>query len=323
MGMPKSDRLFYILNLLRARRNLNAPVLAQECGVTERSIYRDIISLSEANVPIYYDNGYKLATDTFLPPLNLTFEEYSCLKLALDSTPLSKTAKHRTTLKGIKAKIDATISRRVKDQKKTAVDTTHIDISVSQARKRGERFHGRIEEAITNDQCLEIKYLSINSGPSKRVVEPYFIIFRGRAFYFVAFCRKRNELRTFRIDRVESVKLIDDYFVRKKGINAHDYFEGSWEVFSGEPVDVTIRFTDTAARVILSGTHHPNEKVEPVSDDGGDDKVIYRVTVRGLEEIKRWILGFGDEAEVLSPEELRSDVCRTIRALSKSYSQDR
>ncbi|RME19381.1 MAG: HTH domain-containing protein, partial [Candidatus Zixiibacteriota bacterium] len=47
--MPKSDRLLYILNLLRTRRNLNAARLAEECGVTERSIYRDIISLSEAN----------------------------------------------------------------------------------------------------------------------------------------------------------------------------------------------------------------------------------------------------------------------------------
>ena len=91
MGMPKQDRLLYILNLLRARKNLNATQLAEECGVTERSIYRDILAISEANIPIYYDNGYKLATENFLPPLNFSFEEYSCLKIALESSPLIDT----------------------------------------------------------------------------------------------------------------------------------------------------------------------------------------------------------------------------------------
>ena len=80
MGMAKYDRLLYILNLLRSRKNLNARNIAEECGVTERSIYRDILSLSEANVPIYYDCGYKLASDNFLPPLNFDFDEYQFLK---------------------------------------------------------------------------------------------------------------------------------------------------------------------------------------------------------------------------------------------------
>ena len=53
--MAKYDRLLYILNLLRSRKNLNAEMLAAECGVTERTIYRDIIALSDANIPIYYD----------------------------------------------------------------------------------------------------------------------------------------------------------------------------------------------------------------------------------------------------------------------------
>ena len=128
MGMPKHDRLLYILNLLRARKNLNAAQLAQECGVTERSIYRDILALSEANIPIYYDNGYKLASGNFLPPLNFTFEEYSCLKIALESSPLVQTGKYSDTLKMVQAKVEAGLSPQVKDIKRTTRDTTHIDI---------------------------------------------------------------------------------------------------------------------------------------------------------------------------------------------------
>ncbi len=315
MGMSKYDRLLYILNLVRSRRNLNAARLAYECGVTERSIYRDIIALSEANVPIYYDNGYKLASDNFLPPLNFTWEEYSCLKLTLESSPLGRTTAHRETLKRIRAKVEAGLSRQVREKRRTAVDTTHIDIGIIENQKRGVRFYRRLEQAITDNRCLRIKYESINSGPSERIVEPYFIIFRRRAFYFVAWCRMREEFRTFRLDRVLDVRVLDDHFTRRRGINARDYFEGSWDVFSGEPVDVEVRFTGTAARVIRSSRHHPHEQVEEISDD----EVIYRVNVCGLEEIKRWILGFGPEAVVISPERLRDDMREIGEYLTTEY----
>jgi predicted DNA-binding transcriptional regulator YafY len=74
--MSKYDRLLHILNLLRSRRSLRAKDLARECEVTERTIYRDVLSLSSANVPVYFDDGYKLLSDAFLPPLNLTKEEF-------------------------------------------------------------------------------------------------------------------------------------------------------------------------------------------------------------------------------------------------------
>ena len=114
MGMAKYDRLLYILNLLRSRKNLNAAKLAEECRVTERSIYRDMIALSEANVPIYYDNGYKLASDNFLPPFNFDFDEYCCLRLALESTPLKTTDKYSKLINQIQAKLMPVFLRGLK-----------------------------------------------------------------------------------------------------------------------------------------------------------------------------------------------------------------
>ena len=315
MGMTKYDRLLYILNLLRTRRNLNAARLAQECGVTERSIYRDIISLSEANVPIYFDNGYKLASDNFLPPLNLDFDEYSCLKLAMESTPLQKTGTYTRTLKSIRAKIEASLSDLVKEKKKTAVEATHIDIAVSLEQERAELYYGLIEEAARSSSCLQIDYDSIQSGRTTRVVEPYFIVFRGRAFYFVAYCRMRQDFRTFRMDRVLAVTPLKETFRPRQGITAQSYFEGSWEVYSGESHQVVVEFSGAAARVIRAGSHHRGEIIEPLK--GGS--VRYTVMVRGLEEIQRWLLGFGAEAVVISPESLRRSLSHIARATVARY----
>lgn len=306
MGMNKYDRMLHILNLLRSRRNLNAQRIADECGVTERSIYRDMISLSEMNIPVYYDNGYKLASDNFLPALNFTLDEYNLLKLALGSSPLVRTPKYHDAFKSVHAKIETCLSDQVRREKKLKPPTTHIDIPVSDGRKEGEKFYSQIETAITASHRIIVHYQSLQTGPTVRKVDPYFIIFRGRAFYFVGYCHLRREFRTFRINRVTAVETTDESFVKQDDLDPRTYFEGSWEVFSGEPVEVTIVFKGIAARLVSGVRHHPSERIEPL----GTDSIRYTVTVRGLEEIQRWILGFGDQAEVIAPEKLRENLAR-------------
>lgn len=315
MGMNKYDRMLHILNLLRTRRNLNAQRLAQECGVTERSIYRDIISLSEMNVPIYYDNGYKLASDNFLPPLNFSPDEYHLLNLALESSPLIRAGSYQSVFQSVKAKIESCLSEQVRKERKYAPRTTHIENPITGERRKGEKYYDRIEKAISSSTRLRIKYESISSGLTERTVDPYFIVFRGHAFYFVAYCHLRKEVRTFRIDRVTDVAPLDETFFKDPEVRPETYFEDSWSIFSGEPVEVVVIFHGVAARVVASSNHHPNEKVEVLDDD----RVKYCVTTRGLEEIQRWLLGFGDQAEVIEPAELRGNLAKIGRYFRNRY----
>lgn len=318
MGMAKYDRLLYILNLLRARRNLNAAALAEECGVTERSIYRDIVALSEANIPIYYDNGYKLASDNFLPPLNFDYEEYTALKLALDSSPLSRSGRYAEPLKRLQSKLEAMVSESVRDRRRFTPQTTHMHIVTTQEEEKCAQFYEAVESAAEKCRCLKVRYAGIKSGETERIVEPYFIVFRGRAFYFVAWCRLRREMRTFRLDRVMNLDMLTDTFVRKEDVDPATYFHGSWEVYSGEPVSVRVRLTGAAARVVKTGCHHPDEEVRQVDED----TVIYSVTVRGTEEIMRWLLGFGTDAVVLEPGSLRQQMGLLGQFLSQQYGED-
>jgi predicted DNA-binding transcriptional regulator YafY len=312
MGMSKSDRLLHILNLLRSRKNLSAGHLAKECGVTERSIYRDIISLSECQVPIYFDNGYKLASDNFLPPLNFDYDEYHLIKLALESTPLRKTSRYAGVARRVRAKIEVGLSEGVKQKRRFSTETTRIDITSDDEAKKGERFYGVIEEAISGEHCLSLAYDSITSGMTARIVEPYFIIFKGSAFYFVAFCRLRDDFRTFRIDRVHKAEMLTQTFRRRRDVNAETYFEDSWQIYIGEPVEVVVHFSGTAARVVQMSTHHPRESVKLLKKG----IVEYRVPTRGIEEIQRWILGFGAEAKVVSPISLRERIAKIGRLIA-------
>jgi predicted DNA-binding transcriptional regulator YafY len=314
--MTKHDRLLYILNLLRARKSLNASALAGECSVTERTIYRDIISLSEAQVPIYFDRGYKLASDSFLPPLNFNCDEYQALKLALESTPLRKTARFGEAIRRVRAKIEAGLNDSVKQRRRTSIEAMAMEIPSTEDPRAGERYFGDIEQAASEQKSLEIEYDSVSSGPGRRLVDPYFIVFRGRAFYFVAWCHMRGDFRTFRLDRLRDATVTDRRFSRQKGVSARSYFEGSWQVETGETIDVKIRFTGAAAKVVTLGKHHPSEWIEKLQDGS----IIYSVTVRGIEEIGRWVAGFGDQAEVLEPKSLRALLKSTGEYFTKTYS---
>jgi len=218
-------------------------------------------------------------------------------------------------IKNIRAKVDAGLSDVVKKKHRFTPQATHIEIPVTEASENQSDIFGKIENAITNDVKIEIKYYSIRSGLGSRIVEPYFIMFRGRAFYYVAYCIKSKEFRTFRIDRTISVTLTDSRFRRRQGVDAKSYFDGSWSVFQGEKVDVTIMFEGTAAKLIGSSNHHPNE-TKKFYEDG---RVKYSITTRGIEEIGRWILSYGNEAEVIKPVSLRKELFRLGKQLSTKY----
>ncbi|UCD64832.1 MAG: WYL domain-containing protein, partial [Candidatus Zixiibacteriota bacterium] len=111
------------------------------------------------------------------------------------------------------------------------------------------------------------------------------------------------------------VEVLDDTFFKNPDISPEVYFEGSWSLFSGDPITVEVIFSGAAARIVSSTTHHPGEHIESVDND----RVKYSVTTRGLEEIQRWILGFGDEAEVIAPTELRNRLWQISQRLSERY----
>jgi len=112
--MSKADRLLLILNLIRARGNLKVRDLAKECEVSERTIYRDVVSISSANIPIYFENGYKFLTEAFLPPLNFSKDEYLAIYLGLNSDIIYSNPALKSFGKSALAKIESLLPEKLK-----------------------------------------------------------------------------------------------------------------------------------------------------------------------------------------------------------------
>lgn len=160
-----------------------------------------------------------------------------------------------------------------------------------------------IENAIIHHHRLKIVYRSQKSDRVKEyTVDPYALVFRRHSWYLLAHCQEHGRVVQFKLVRFRDATNTGVEFDPPDGFSVEDYFKFSWEAWAGgEPTDVRVRFSPKYAAMVAETRRHPTQNVHPQIDGG----VIFEATVAGIEEIAIWIMGFGKEAEVFAPTELR------------------
>ncbi len=112
--MTKAERLLFIVNMFRVRKTVTLDELAQECEVSTRTVYRDLLSLSSLNIPVYFHDGYRLARDISLPPLNFTQDEQELLGFSLKNSCLIQSPHICGKLRNIELKILSVLPEKKK-----------------------------------------------------------------------------------------------------------------------------------------------------------------------------------------------------------------
>lgn len=205
-----TSRALELIARLEGRPPQSARSLADELGVTERTVRRDVARLRDLGYPIDtsrgVDNGYSLETGAALPPIVVTFDEAIVCTLALqnwqdtrdDVLAASALDKIRAALpraaRTISANVTAAVSRwnpmELLPVAPSPVDTATI---------------GALARACIRRERVTARYASRDGGIRERRLEPHSIIHAGRRWYLVAFDLDRDDWRTFRVDRVDTV----------------------------------------------------------------------------------------------------------------------
>jgi len=312
----RTERLLKMISLLSHRQGMTAEEIAQDFNVSVRTIYRDISSISDL-VPIYYDDGYRLLSPPSFPTTTFTPRELMLIRLGVGisalntSTPFyqdieSALEKIDITMPGFNLREDEIIGERI---------TVKVDMYANYA---GKTFtFSTLEKAVRKNLRVVIRYYSLSSGEERvRTIEPYALFFRRHAWYIIGFCNLRKEVRTFRVERIRSLKLTGETFVRPSDFSLEKHLQSAWEIHSGEETEwVKVLFGADLAPLFLEGRRHPTQRVEKYADG----RLLFSVKVSGTEEIKRWIMGFGDRAEVLEPEKLRREIAEQAGKMMEMY----
>lgn len=221
--MRRSDRLFQIVRFLRARRFATGQQIADDLGVSKRTVYRDISDLQGSGVPIDGEAGvgYRIDRGFELPPLTFTGQEIESLVLGARIVSAWGDAELADAVRSAMAKIEAVLPdplRRVLLE--TALfapprpldDGTKADL-------------GLLRKAVGEHRSVRFAYTRGDGVASSRTVRPLALYFWGTKWTLATWCEFRNDYRSFRPDRMKDVVLTGETFDGGDGIHLQAYLE--------------------------------------------------------------------------------------------------
>ena len=191
--------------------------------------------------------------------------------------------------------------------------------------KTYEKQHGIIKtlnRAIVEHRRVQIEYASLGNPPKSRMIEPYTIVlFQSSLYIIAAACEDEdpdNRVRTFKLDRFNKAKILDEWFKIPKGLDLDQYVGNSLGVFMGnKPRNFKIKIGPHAARWVMEDPWHPDQKVKKLKDGSIELSVK---AVHDSEIIPR-VLNLGADAEILSPASVRTKMVEIVAQLAEKYSR--
>ena len=212
--IKRLSRITAILIQFLSRRLVNSKTLADKFGVSVRTIYRDIKLLEGAGVPIVTEEGrgYSLVDGYKVPPIMLTETEASALLTAELIIQSSKDTSLITEFASVTAKIKAVLPRVLKDrteklEKKMGVTNTYISGSPKSI------WLLQLQKTLLTHSVIQVDYVNANGEKSRRDLEPFALYANQKnEWVLIAFCRMRNDFRSFSLTSISTLEIKDEYF---------------------------------------------------------------------------------------------------------------
>ncbi|MGR3503740.1 helix-turn-helix transcriptional regulator [Pseudaestuariivita sp.] len=219
--MPRSDRLFDLIQILRDGRLHRAQDLADRLEVSIRTIYRDMDTLVASGIPIQGERGlgYMATAAITLPPLNLTMTELEALHLGMAVVGEAADEELQAAARSLSAKIDAVLPE---DRQAPPTGFGFAVYPFADAAKGFDHMPA-IRGAIRARQKLRITYRGLDEAESTRVIRPLQMEYWGRVWTATCWCELREAFRVFRVDRIKALTVLPALFLEEEGKTLPDY----------------------------------------------------------------------------------------------------
>ncbi|HEX7776903.1 MAG TPA: YafY family protein [Parvibaculum sp.] len=244
--MRRADRLFDIIEFLRRhKRVVTAAELAGELEVSMRTIYRDIADLQASRVPIEGEAGlgYMLRSGYELPPLMFSEDEIEALVFGARMVRAWGDASFTQAADAALAKIRAVLPARLNE----VAEASRISVAKSRTHDKAEyNVHlTPIRRAIRDHRRLRFDYVALGGELTTRTVRPLGLAFFGPFWMLASWCELRRDFRTFRIERIATLKVTDETFRDEPGKTMDDFLARPKE--RGENAAVAASFPERTA----------------------------------------------------------------------------
>jgi predicted DNA-binding transcriptional regulator YafY len=322
MKLSRISRIVRILTLLQSGQSYSVQEFLKILAISRRTFFRDMKGLAAIGVPCHFDNqsgGYSLDPDYFLPSVDLTLQEALSFLLLVHKgrKHLPMPFQNSALLGGLK--IENNLPPKIRNYCNASLDGISIKPDRHAPMERLDNIFAKLQNAIRKKRKIRLVYHSLyDGGDITLTLNPYHLVYNHRAWYIIGKSSIHNSIRTFKLNRITSIELIDKCFTPSRKFDIADYFGRAWSMIpEGKLYNIELRFTPKVARNVAEVRWHSTQQTQ-FNDDGS---LTVQFRVDGLGEITWWILGYGDQVEVLKPQPLRKKIAQIADKMAKIHSK--
>jgi proteasome accessory factor B len=318
----QAGRLHDIIRTIEARHGVTLEELAEEAGVTRRTIHRDLAAIQEAGYPLVSEwqegrKAYRFLTRfRDVPPITFTLPELLTLSFLRTQTAFLAGTPLARDMESIFRKVNSVLPPRYAAHLERAA---HATLPLFQGRRDYRHLSRELEEileALLYQYRLLIRYRPQGAGdPQEYLLDPYTLVFYKGGLYLLGYAHNRQALRTFAVERLAGVQLLRERFDIREDLSPEEHLKDAFGIVEEEAREVVVRFAPELVPAIEGRVWHPTQTVVREADGS----VILSFRAGGRREIVSWLLSYGPGAELLAPDDLRSEVADAVARMARSY----
>jgi proteasome accessory factor B len=299
--------------------------MVEEAGVSEKTIRRDLQTFQRVGFPLVQtvcDHGRKrwhIDRTSGEPPLTFAFDEAIALYVARHlMEPLAGTVfwdAAQRAFRKIRATLGSSALEYIHKFRQVFHQTT---FGAGNYAGKGDLID-QITLGIEDRRAVFITYQSLRATEAVTYdIFPYGFTYHLGSLYLIGRKREDDSIRHWKVDRIEDAEVTKFPFPMPEDFDLREHLAKSFGIYqtSGD-VHVKVRFSATVARHVEESRWHQSQKLTREKDGS----LIAAFDLDTIEEIKQWVLSFGQNAEVLEPEELRNAIIEEVESLRRQYAK--
>ena len=296
----KLARLFEIVQILLTEKKVTAEKLARHFEVSKRTIYRDIETLTLAQIPVYSEKGryggIGLIKNFTIDKSFLSQNEQNEILFALQSLNAVQYSKNNVTL----TKLNSIFNRKADDW---------IEVDFSRYGENDSILFEKIKNSILEKKVIEFIYFNTKGKNSKRTVEPLKLWFKEKAWYLFAYCHKKKDIRQFKIARIKNLELTCEHFERE--LKKEDL--KNQNNMNGKGTKIVIEVDKSQAYRVYDEFFEENIAKK--------ENENFEITIEIFENewLYGYLLSFGEHLKVLKPARIREILAKKVEKMRENY----
>ncbi len=312
----QAARLHDVIRILEARYGATVDELAEECGVTRRTVYRDLDAIRDAGYPLTSEpeaDGrtlYRFITGfKRLPPITFSLEELMTLYLCRGQLGFLQGTPFQDDLDAIFGRIHSSLPPRSVAHLERIAETASPKFQGARHYAAKKELLKELRRALLYQYRLELSYTPARRASEVYRFDPYTLLFYEGALYLGGYAHNRGALRLFLLDRIEQATVLDERFEVPNDFSADDLTGSAFGLIDEQQQTIKVRFGAEIGHLIRERVWHPSQQM--IEEEDGSLMLMFNAS--GEKEILAWLYSYLPHVQVLEPESLMSAFYQGLR----------